>query len=60
MDSPQQRWNVCVICFSASAKTLHATQVCPALECLQSTFSLKIRLVLISAGAIANHDVMLQ
>ena len=26
---------------------------------LQSAFSLKIRLVLISAGAIANHDVML-
>ena len=26
-------------------------------DCLQSAFSLKIRLVLISASAIANHDV---
>ena len=30
------------------------------MDCLQSTFPLKIRLVLISAGAIANNDVMLQ
>ena len=30
------------------------------LDCLQSAFSLKIRLVLISASAIANQDVMLQ
>ena len=30
------------------------------LDCLQSSFSLKIRLVLISDSAIANHDVMLQ
>ena len=29
------------------------------LDCLQSAFSLKIRLVLIAASAIANHDVML-
>ena len=28
------------------------------LDCLQPAFSLKIRLVLISAGANANHDVM--
>ena len=30
------------------------------LDFLQSAFSLKFRLVLISASAIANHDVMLQ
>ena len=30
------------------------------IDCLQFAFSLKIRLVLISASAIANHDVMLQ
>ena len=30
------------------------------LDCLQSAFSLKIPLVLISASAIANHDVMLR
>ena len=30
------------------------------LDCLQSVFSLKIRGALISAGAIANHDVMFQ
>ena len=30
------------------------------LDCLQSAFSLKIRLVLVSASAIANYDVMLQ
>ena len=30
------------------------------LDCLQSAFSLKRRLVLISARAIANHNVMLQ
>ena len=30
------------------------------LDCLQSAFSLKICLVLISASAIANHDVMLR
>ena len=30
------------------------------IDCLQSAFSLKNRLVLISASAIANHDVMLQ
>ena len=30
------------------------------LDCLQSVFSLKIRGVLISASAIANHDVMFQ
>ena len=29
------------------------------LDCLQSAFSLKIRLVLIAASAIANHDVVL-
>ena len=29
-------------------------------DCLQSAFSLKIRLILISVSAIANHDVMLQ
>ena len=29
------------------------------IDCLQSAFSLKIRLVLISASVIANHDVML-
>ena len=28
------------------------------LDCLQSAFSLKIRLVLISSSAIANHDVI--
>ena len=30
------------------------------LDCLQSAFSLKIRLVLISASAIANHDVTIR
>ena len=30
------------------------------LDCLQSAFSLKIRLVIVSASAIANYDVMLQ
>ena len=30
------------------------------LDCLHSAFSLKIRQVLISASAIANHDVMLE
>ena len=29
------------------------------LHCLQSVFSLKIRLVLISSSAIANHDVII-
>ena len=29
------------------------------LDCLQSVFSLKIRLVLISSSAIANHDVII-
>ena len=28
------------------------------IDCLQSAFSLKIRLVLISSSAIANHDVV--
>ena len=28
-------------------------------DCLQSSFSLKIRLVLISSSAIANHDVVI-
>ena len=28
-------------------------------DCLQSAFSLKIRLVLISSSAIANHDVII-
>ena len=31
----------------------------PRKDCLQSAFSCKIRLVLISASAIGNHDVML-
>ena len=30
----------------------------PVVDCLQSAFSLKIRLVLISSSAIANHDVV--
>ena len=30
------------------------------LKCLHSAFSLKIRVVLVSISAIANHDVMLQ
>ena len=29
------------------------------LDCLQSVFSLKIRLVLVSSSAIANHDVII-
>ena len=33
---------------------------CPTLDRSQSAFSLKVRLVLISACAITNHDVMLQ
>ena len=32
----------------------------PHIDCLQSAFSLKIRLVLISASAIANEDITLQ
>ena len=32
----------------------------PHIDCLQSAFSLKIRLVLISASAIANDDITLQ
>ena len=31
----------------------------PRIDCLQSAFSLKIRLVLISSSAIANHDVVI-
>ena len=31
----------------------------PHIDCLQSAFSLKIRLVLISSSAIANHDVII-
>ena len=34
-------------------------QVCLIIEVLQSTFSLKICLVLISSSAIANHDVII-
>ena len=30
-----------------------------AIDCLQSAFSLKIRLVLISSSAIANHDIII-
>ena len=29
------------------------------IDCLQSAFSLKIRLVLVSSSAIANHDVII-
>ena len=35
-------------------------EVVSHLDCLQPASSLKIRLVLISAGAIATHDVMLR
>ena len=31
----------------------------PQVDCLQSAFSLKIRLVLISSSAIPNHDVII-
>ena len=54
-------------CISSGRKILEllkqsseSTLVYCYLDCLQSAFSLKIRLVLISASAIANHDVMLQ
>ena len=43
-------------CFQLSV----ATDDRDMLDCLQSAFPLKIRLVLISASAIANHDFMLQ
>ena len=33
--------------------------VCENVDCLQSAFSLKIRLVLISSSAIANHHVII-
>ena len=44
-----------------SPSILTSKAVVNMLDCLQSAFSLKIRLtVLISASAIANHDIMLQ
>ena len=36
------------------------TRYLASVDCLQSAFSLKIRLVIISASAIGNHDAMLQ
>ena len=60
-------WKGCVFCFcfcTLTARdythaTTQATGTQIVLDCLQSTFSLKIRLVLISSSAIANYDVII-
>ena len=39
--------------------TAVARHLKPSLDCLQAAFSLKIRLVLISSSAIANHEVII-
>ena len=38
---------------------IFVNDISESLECLQSAFSLKIRLVLISSSAIANHDTII-
>ena len=47
------------VCFLMNKYLREAKRSAIFLDCLQSTFSLKIRLVLISSSAIVNHDVII-
>ena len=47
------------VCFLMNKYLREAKRSAIFLDCLQSTFSLKIRLVLISSSAIPNHDVII-